>query len=84
MDTTGSKLIGECILCRIFWSNSLSSARYFVSTQLPVILYALVMMLMLCTALSFDYSLFTMTRYGEERRKGASLEDSIAAWQRQA
>lgn len=38
---------------------------------------------MLCTALSFDYSLFTMTRYGEERRKGASLEDSIAAWQRQ-
>lgn len=51
---------------------------YFVSTQLPVILYALVMMLMLCTALSFDYSLFTMTRYGEERRKGASLEDSIA------
>eukprot|EP00913_Durusdinium_trenchii_P027283 g25597.t1 len=51
---------------------------YFVSTQLPVILYALVMMLMLCTALSFDYSLFTMTRYGEERRKGTSLEDAIA------
>lgn len=48
-----------------------------MSLQLPVILYALVMMLMLCTALSFDYSLFTMTRYGEERRKGASLEKSI-------
>ena len=55
--------------------------RYFVSTQLPVILYALVMMLMLCTALSFDYSLFTMTRYGEERRKGSNLEDSIVSWE---
>ena len=50
-----------------------------MSLELPVILYALVMMLMLCTALSFDYSLFTMTRYGEERRKGASLEDALAA-----
>ncbi|CAJ1360845.1 unnamed protein product [Effrenium voratum] len=51
---------------------------YFVSTMLPVILYALVMMLMLCTALSFDYSLFTMTRYAEERRKGANMENAIA------
>eukprot|EP00438_Fugacium_kawagutii_P033895 Skav220984 [mRNA] locus=scaffold1541:63132:74381:+ [translate_table: standard] len=57
----------------------LHEARYFVSLQLPVILYALVMMLMLCTALSFDYSLFTMTRYGEERRKGAFKSFCLAA-----
>ncbi|CAE7591702.1 FKS1 [Symbiodinium natans] len=50
---------------------------YFVSLHLPVIMYALVMMLMLCTALSFDYSLFTMTRYAEERKHGATMEEAI-------
>ena len=65
-------------------------------------MYALVMMLMLCTvpwsgtiarrsmayahvnpkeALSFDYSLFTMTRYAEERKHGATMEEAIDAWQ---
>jgi len=50
---------------------------YFVSLHLPVIMYALIMMLMLCTALSFDYSLFTMTRFAEERKHGATMEEAI-------
>lgn len=50
---------------------------YFVSLHLPVIMYALVMMLMLCTALSFDYSLFTMTRFTEERELGAGMKEAI-------
>merc|ERR1719230_321622 len=35
------------------------------------------MMLMLNTALSFDYSLFTLTRYAEERGNGAEVKEAI-------
>mmetsp|Transcript_40011 Transcript_40011/g.118645 ORF Transcript_40011/g.118645 Transcript_40011/m.118645 type:complete len:960 (+) Transcript_40011:113-2992(+) len=50
---------------------------YFVSLQTTVVLFALMMMLMLCTSLSFDYALFTLTRYAEERANGRNVEDSI-------
>lgn len=50
---------------------------YFVSLKTVVLLHALMMMLMLCTSLSFDYALFTLTRYAEERASGANVEDSI-------
>merc|ERR1719382_2215766 len=50
---------------------------YFVSLVTDVLLYALMMMLMLCTSLSFDYALFTLTRYAEERATGASVEAAI-------
>jgi len=50
---------------------------YFVSLHTTVIMYSLMMMLLLCTALSFDYSLFTLTRFGEERRNGAEMKDAI-------
>jgi len=50
---------------------------YFVSLHTTVVLFALMMMLMLCTSLSFDYSLFTLTRYAEERAMGESVEDAI-------
>mmetsp|Transcript_9776 Transcript_9776/g.28371 ORF Transcript_9776/g.28371 Transcript_9776/m.28371 type:complete len:897 (-) Transcript_9776:226-2916(-) len=50
---------------------------YFVSLQTTVVLFALMMMLMLCTSLSFDYSLFTLTRYAEERAAGEEVEPAI-------
>lgn len=50
---------------------------YFVSLYTTVILYSVVMMLLLCTALSFDYSLFTLTRYGEERSHGVETKEAI-------
>ena len=31
-------------------------------------------------ALSFDYSLFTMTRFAEERKHGATMEEAIDPW----
>jgi len=34
-------------------------------------------MLMLCTSLSFDYSLFLLPRYAEERAAGESVEQSL-------
>lgn len=50
---------------------------YFASLQTVVLFYALMMMLMLCTSLSFDYALFMLTRYAEERAAGESVEKSI-------
>mmetsp|Transcript_98003 Transcript_98003/g.204430 ORF Transcript_98003/g.204430 Transcript_98003/m.204430 type:complete len:931 (-) Transcript_98003:198-2990(-) len=50
---------------------------YYVSLQTTVVLFALMMMLMLCTSLSFDYSLFTLTRYAEERSVGEDVENAI-------
>jgi uncharacterized membrane protein YdfJ with MMPL/SSD domain len=52
-------------------------AMYFVSLYQVVISYALMMMLMLTTALSFDYSLFTLTRYYEERKHGMDVEGAV-------
>eukprot|EP00928_Gymnodinium_smaydae_P053115 TRINITY_DN37186_c0_g1_i1.p1 TRINITY_DN37186_c0_g1~~TRINITY_DN37186_c0_g1_i1.p1 ORF type:complete len:1211 (-),score=220.49 TRINITY_DN37186_c0_g1_i1:82-3714(-) len=52
-------------------------SMYFVSLHTTVLTYSLMMMLMLNTALSFDYSLFTLTRYSEERRNGAEVKDAI-------
>lgn len=52
-------------------------AMYFVSLKTTVVLFALMMMLMLCTSLSFDYSLFTLTRYAEERQAGEDVEPAI-------
>ena len=39
---------------------------YFVSLKTTVVFCALMMMLMPCTSRSFDYALFTLTRYAEE------------------
>jgi uncharacterized membrane protein YdfJ with MMPL/SSD domain len=50
---------------------------YFVSLKTPVLFYCLMTMLMLCTSLSFDYSLFMLTRYAEERAAGESVEQSL-------
>eukprot|EP00931_Biecheleriopsis_adriatica_P083725 TRINITY_DN573_c0_g1_i1.p1 TRINITY_DN573_c0_g1~~TRINITY_DN573_c0_g1_i1.p1 ORF type:complete len:942 (+),score=175.16 TRINITY_DN573_c0_g1_i1:64-2826(+) len=50
---------------------------YFVSLHTTVLQYGLMMMLMLCTSLSFDYALFTLTRYAEERAAGEELEEAI-------
>lgn len=52
-------------------------AMYFVSLHTTVLFYALMMMLMLCTSLSFDYALFTLTRYSEERGNGAEVKEAI-------
>mmetsp|Transcript_84489 Transcript_84489/g.235696 ORF Transcript_84489/g.235696 Transcript_84489/m.235696 type:complete len:960 (+) Transcript_84489:122-3001(+) len=40
-------------------------------------MYCLMMMLLLMTSLTFDYSLFTLTRYAEERVAGASTRNAI-------
>jgi len=50
---------------------------YFVSLRTTVLFYAVMMMLMLCTSLSFDYALFTLTRYAEERATGADVESAL-------
>jgi len=50
---------------------------YFISLRAIVVLDAIMIMLMLCTSLSFDYALFTLTRYAEERAAGANVEDAI-------
>mmetsp|Transcript_110564 Transcript_110564/g.219851 ORF Transcript_110564/g.219851 Transcript_110564/m.219851 type:complete len:957 (+) Transcript_110564:121-2991(+) len=50
---------------------------YFVSLKTTVLFYAVMMMLMLCTSLSFDYALFTLTRYAEERGNGADVESAL-------
>jgi len=50
---------------------------YFVSLKTTVLFYGLMMMLMLCTSLSFDYALFTLTRYSEEREAGEDVMESI-------
>lgn len=52
-------------------------SMYFVSLHTTVLFYALMMMLMLCTSLSFDYALFTLTRYSEERGNGAEVKEAI-------
>lgn len=50
---------------------------YFVSLKSTVLFYCVMTMLMLCTSLSFDYSLFLLTRYAEERAAGESVEQSL-------
>jgi len=50
---------------------------YFVSLRSTVLFFGLSMMLMLCTSLSFDYALFALTRYSEERANGRDVKDSI-------
>eukprot|EP00929_Paragymnodinium_shiwhaense_P014864 TRINITY_DN122824_c0_g1_i1.p1 TRINITY_DN122824_c0_g1~~TRINITY_DN122824_c0_g1_i1.p1 ORF type:complete len:890 (+),score=146.37 TRINITY_DN122824_c0_g1_i1:119-2788(+) len=50
---------------------------YFVSLHMDVCDQAPTMMLMLCVALTLDYSLFTLTRYREELEAGASLQAAI-------
>ncbi|CAE8721632.1 unnamed protein product, partial [Polarella glacialis] len=66
------------VLCSMPISILISfGCMYFVSLHTSVIMYALMMMLMLCTALSFDYSLFTLTRFKEERLHGANMKDAI-------
>lgn len=50
---------------------------YFVSLYTTVLTYAIMMMLMLCTALSFDYSLFSLTRYQEERDHGQDNKEAV-------
>jgi len=52
-------------------------AMYFVSLKTTVLFYSLMTMLMLCTSLSFDYALFTLTRYSEERENGADVKEAI-------
>eukprot|EP00929_Paragymnodinium_shiwhaense_P059695 TRINITY_DN29882_c0_g1_i1.p1 TRINITY_DN29882_c0_g1~~TRINITY_DN29882_c0_g1_i1.p1 ORF type:complete len:1136 (-),score=221.10 TRINITY_DN29882_c0_g1_i1:333-3740(-) len=52
---------------------------YYVSLYSTVLTYSIMMMLMLCTALSFDYSLFTLSRYAEERANGEDVEKAILA-----
>jgi predicted RND superfamily exporter protein len=50
---------------------------YLISLKATVLFQALSMMILLCTSLSFDYSLFVLTRYSEERGGGASVQDAI-------
>mmetsp|Transcript_58464 Transcript_58464/g.163022 ORF Transcript_58464/g.163022 Transcript_58464/m.163022 type:complete len:926 (+) Transcript_58464:47-2824(+) len=50
---------------------------YFFALHATVSVYAVLMMLMLCTSLTFDYALFTLTRYAEERAQGENVETSI-------
>ncbi|CAE8683167.1 unnamed protein product [Polarella glacialis] len=47
---------------------------FFVSFKLTVSYYALMMMLMLIMALTWDYALFMLTRYQSERAAGADVE----------
>eukprot|EP00434_Breviolum_minutum_P003834 symbB.v1.2.003373.t1/scaffold189.1/size277183/10 len=51
---------------------------YFVSLSgLNISYYALMIMLMLIMALSWDYALFMLTRYKAEREAGATVEEAI-------
>jgi len=50
---------------------------YFVSYYLTISYYALMMMLMLIMALSWDYALFMLTRYQSERAAGADVERAV-------
>merc|ERR1719222_85505 len=50
---------------------------YFLSLKTTVLFYALMMMLMMCTSLSFDYALFMLTRYAEERAAGEDVKSAI-------
>ncbi|CAK0906984.1 unnamed protein product [Prorocentrum cordatum] len=50
---------------------------YFASLKTVVLFYALMMMLMMCTSLSFDYALFMLTRYAEERAAGEPVDRAI-------
>jgi len=50
---------------------------YFVSLETTVLCDALNLMLMLCTGLTFDYSLFTLARYAEERAAGATAQEAV-------
>jgi hypothetical protein len=50
---------------------------YYVSEHTLVLFYAIMMMLMMCTSLSFDYALFSLTRYSEERAHAAGVEEAI-------
>ena len=51
---------------------------YFVSlTGLNISYYALMIMLMLIMALSWDYALFMLTRYKAEREAGATVEQAV-------
>lgn len=52
---------------------------YFVSLHMQVTYYGLMISMLLITALSWDYSLFTLTRYASERAGGADVEDAIVA-----
>mmetsp|Transcript_45380 Transcript_45380/g.119903 ORF Transcript_45380/g.119903 Transcript_45380/m.119903 type:complete len:941 (+) Transcript_45380:165-2987(+) len=50
---------------------------YFVSTETVVLFDAFNLMLMLCTGLTFDYSLFCLSRFAEERAAGASVKRAV-------
>eukprot|EP00931_Biecheleriopsis_adriatica_P121421 TRINITY_DN96506_c0_g1_i1.p1 TRINITY_DN96506_c0_g1~~TRINITY_DN96506_c0_g1_i1.p1 ORF type:complete len:915 (-),score=162.03 TRINITY_DN96506_c0_g1_i1:13-2502(-) len=50
---------------------------YFVSLKMTISYYALMMMLMLIMALSWDYALFMLTRYKTEREAGADVEQAV-------
>ena len=51
---------------------------YFVSCAgMTISYYALMIMLMLIMALSWDYALFMLTRYKTEREAGASVEEAV-------
>lgn len=65
-------------LCSIFMSVPLAfSLCYFYSLSTLVVSYAPTMVWLLSVALGLDYSLFMLTRYKEERRNGASVEDAV-------
>lgn len=50
---------------------------YFISLKTIVLSYAVMMNLMLNMALSFDYTLFTLTRYMEEMTNGTKEREAI-------
>jgi len=50
---------------------------YYLSLRMTVLVDVLNLMTMLCTGLTFDYSLFTLSRYAEERKSGASVEEAV-------
>ena len=51
---------------------------YFVSCAgMTISYYALMIMLMLIMALSWDYALFMLTRYKTEREAGSSVEEAV-------
>lgn len=50
---------------------------YFVALHTTVLSHAPMMMILLCAALSLDYSLFTLTRYSEERAAGAEVKEAV-------
>jgi RND superfamily putative drug exporter len=50
---------------------------YFVSQQLPMSVYVLNIATMLGLALSIDYSLFIVSRFREELRRGRSVADAV-------